>query len=94
MKRKQQKCPVQTFRIYKRLAHMTSKKALAINRSYRLLCYFRPVKTTTLIYKHPVEISHELSELQMTSLPQTPTEDVQLGVQMTTYRHTSNGSIH
>ena len=73
---------------------MTSKKALAINGYYRPLHYFRLAKTTTLIDKHPVEISHELSELQMTSLPQTPTEDVQLRVQMTTYRHTSNSSIH
>ena len=49
---------------------------------------------TTLIDKHPVKISHELLELQMTSSPQTPTEDVQLRVQMTTYQHTSNGSIN
>ena len=70
------------------------KKALAINRYYQPLCYFWPAKMTTLIDKRPVEISHELSELQMTSPPQTPTEDVQLGVQMTTYWHTSNGSIH
>ena len=46
---------------------------------------------TTLIDKRPVEISHELSELQTTSSPQMPTEDVQLRVQMTTYRHMNNG---
>ena len=46
---------------------------------------------TTLIDKCPVEISHELSELQMPSSPQMPTEDVQLRVQMTTYQHTNNG---
>ena len=93
-KRKQQKHPVQTFRIYKRLVHTTLKKALVINRYYRPLCYFRPAKTTTLIDKRPVEIFHEPSELQMTSPPQTPIEDVQLRVQMTTYRHTNNGWIH
>ena len=94
MKRKQQKHPVQMFRTYKRLVHMTSKKAVAINRYYQPLCYFQPAKTTTLIDKRPVEISHEPSELQMTSPPQTPTEDIQLGVQMTTYWHTNNGWIH
>ena len=73
---------------------MTSKKALAINRYYRPLCYFGPAKTTTSIDKRPVEIPHELSELQMTSPPQMPTEDVQLRVQMTTYWHMSNGLIH
>ena len=94
MKRKQQKCPVQTFRIYKRLVHTTSKKALAKNRYYRPLCYFQPGKTTTLIDKRPVGILHELSELQMTSSPQMPIKDVQLQVQMTTYWHTNNGWIH
>ena len=49
---------------------------------------------TTLNDKRPVEISHEPSELQMTSPPQTPTKNVQLGVQTTTYQHMSNGSIH
>ena len=73
---------------------MTSKNALAINWYYRPLCYFWTAKTTTFNDKHPVEISHELSDLQMTSPPQMPTEDVQLGVQMTTYWHTSNGLIH
>ena len=73
---------------------MTSKKGLVINGYYRPLRYFWPAKMTTLIDKHPVGISHDPSELQMTSPPQTPTEDVQLGVQTTTYRHTSNGSIH
>ena len=73
---------------------MTSENALAINWYYRPLCYFRPAKMTNSVDKRPVEISYEPSELQMTSLPQTPTEDVQLGVQMTTYRHTNNVWIH
>ena len=73
---------------------MTSKKALAINGYYRPLRYFRPAKTTASIDKRLVEISHEPSELQMTSPPQMPTEDVQLNLQMTTYRQTSNGWIH
>ena len=49
---------------------------------------------TNSIDKRPVEIPYESSELQMTSPPQMPTEDIQLGVQMTTYRHTSSGWIH
>ena len=49
---------------------------------------------TTSIDKHPVEIRNEPSELQTTSSPQTPTKDIQLGVEMTTYRYTSNGWIH
>ena len=82
------------FKIYKRLVHMTSKKALVINRYYQPLCYFRPAKTTTSIDKRAVEIPHEFSELQMTSPPQMLTEDIQLRVQMTTYQHMSNGLIH
>ena len=82
------------FRSYKRPVHTTSKKALAINGCYRPLHYFWPVKMTTSIDKCPVKICHEPSELQMTSPPQTPTEDIQLDVQMTTYRQTSNGWIH
>ena len=82
------------FRIYKWLVHMTSKKALAKNRYYQPLCYFRPAKMTTLIDKCPVRTLHELSELQTTSSPQMPIKDVQLRVQMTTYRHTNNGWIH
>ena len=73
---------------------MTSKKALAINRYYRPLRYFRLAKMTTSNDKCPVEISHEPSKLQMTSPPQTPTEDVQLGVQTTTYWQKNNGWIH
>ena len=81
-------------RCYKQPVHTTSKKALAKNRYYRPLCYFRPAKMTTLIDKRPVGILHELSELQMTSSPQTPTKDIQLGVETTTYWHMSNGWIH
>ena len=72
---------------------MTSKNALAINWYYRPLCYFRPAKMTTLNDKRLVEISHGPSELQTTSSPQMTIEDVQLGVQMTTYQHTNNGWI-
>ena len=72
---------------------MTSENALAINWYYRPPCYFRPVKMTTSTDKHPVKIFHKFSELQMTSSPQTPIEDVQLRVQMTTYQHTSNDWI-
>ena len=67
-------------RSYKCPVHTTSKKALAINGYYRPLLYFRPVKMTTSIDKRPVKISHEPYEIQMTSSPQTLTEDVQLGV--------------
>ena len=49
---------------------------------------------TTSNDKHLVKTSHEPSELQTTSPPQTPIKDIQLGVQTTTYQHTSNGSIH
>ena len=80
-------------RCYKRPVHMTSKNALAKNWYYRPLCYFWPAKTTTLNDKHLVEMSRGPSELQTTSPPQTTTEDVQLGVQMTTYQHTNNGWI-
>ena len=73
---------------------MTSEKALAINWYYQPLCYFRPAKMTTSNDKRLVEISYEPSELQMTSPPQTPTEDVQLNLQMTTYWQMSNGWIH
>ena len=52
------------------------------------------MKTTISIDKCPVGIRNEPSELQMTSSPQTPTEDVQLDVEMTTYRQMSNGWIH
>ena len=92
-KRKQQKHPAQTFKSYKRPAHKTLKKALVINGYYRPLLYFWPVKMTTLNDKHLVEISDGPSELQMTSPPQMPTEDIQLGVQMTTYQHTNNGCL-
>ena len=81
------------FRSYKRPVHLTSKKALAINWYYRPLRYFQPVKMTNPTDKHPVEIHYEPLELQMTSSPQMSTEDVQLGVQMTTYRQTGNGWI-
>ena len=72
---------------------MTSKNALAKNWYYRPLCYFRPAKMTTLNDKRLVEMSRGPSELQMTSPPQTTTEDIQLGVQTTTYQHTNNGWI-
>ena len=81
------------FISYKRPAHTTLENALAINWYYRPLCYFRPAKMTTLNDKCLVKISHEPFELQMTDLPQTPIEDVQLRVQMTTYQHTNNDSI-
>ena len=48
---------------------------------------------TTLTDKRPVKIFHKFSELQMTSSPQMPIEDVQLRVQTTTYQHTSNDWI-
>ena len=82
------------FRCYKRPVHTTSRNALAINRYFRPLRYFRPVKTTTSIYKHPVGIRNEPSELQTTSSQQTPTKDVQLDVEMPTYRQMNNGWIH
>ena len=49
---------------------------------------------TTSIDKRPVGTCSESSELQMTSSPQMPTEDVQLNVETTTYRQMSNGWIH
>ena len=49
---------------------------------------------TTSIYKRPVGIRNEPSELQTTSSRQTPTKDIQLDVEMTTYRQMSNGWIH
>ena len=58
-----------------------------------LPCYFRPVKTTTLTDKRPVKIFHKFCELQTTSSPQMPIEDVQLRVQTTTYQHKSNDLI-
>ena len=48
---------------------------------------------TTLNVKRLVEMSHGPSELQTTSPPQTTTEDVQLGLQTTTYQHMNNGWI-
>ena len=52
------------------------------------------MKTTTSIYKGPVGIRNEPSELQMTSSRQMPTKDVQLDVEMTTYWQMNNGWIH
>ena len=73
---------------------MTSENALAINWYYRPLCYFRPAKMTTLNDKRLVKISHGPFGLQTTSSPQMTTEDVWLGIQTTTYQHTSNDWIH